>query len=110
MIKLEHIDNLSKWKKSWSNIGSRSISHRLRNYERIKYELAIKNNYLEIDIKDRLNLINLWEKICFLKKIDNIVLYKNMFDTKIMKNWEVIFFWDLNSAKSKIKEIVWNYF
>ena len=42
-IKLEHIDNLSKGKKSGgSRIGSRAIPHHLYTYERKKYELALK--------------------------------------------------------------------
>jgi len=40
-IKIEHIDNLSKWKKSGNNIGSRAIWHHLYAFERWKYERAV---------------------------------------------------------------------
>lgn len=108
-MKIEHIDNLSRWKKSWSNIWSRLTPHRLKNYEKIKYELALKNNYLEIDVKDRVNLLNLWEKVCMIKKIDNIVLHKNILDWKILKNWKIVFFWNIKEAKLKIKKISWKH-
>lgn len=108
-MKLEHVDNLSKWKKSWVKFGSRKTPHRLRSYERIKYELALKNNYLEIDFKDRINIQNLWQKVCDVKKIDNIVLYKNLWDSKILKNWNIIFFWNIKDAKLEIKKILWKH-
>ncbi len=108
-MKLEHIDNLSKWKKSGKNIWSRKVSHRLRNYERIKYELALKNDFLEIDISDRINLLNLWEKVCFVKKMDTIVLLKSFDKSKIFYNKKVIFEGDLKLAKLKAKEL-WKHF
>lgn len=97
-MKLEHIDNLTKWKKSWSNIWSRSISHRLRNYERKKYEIALKNKYLQINIKDRENLLNIWQKVCLLKWWDNLVL---------LKNWEerILYKENVEFYKSNIKEV-----
>lgn len=76
-MKIEHIDNLTKGKKSWSNIWSRWISHRLRHYERKKYEVALKNKYLQIDTKDRKNLLNIWYKVCELNSWSNIVLLRN---------------------------------
>jgi hypothetical protein len=76
-IKLEHIDNLRRWKKSWAKIGSRWIPHHLYKYEEIKYNRALKYRYLEIDEKDRENLQNLWQKVCIAKWWKNYTLIKN---------------------------------
>lgn len=67
-IKLEHIDNLRRGKKSGAKIGSRATPHHLYKYEEAKYERALKNKYLEITHKDRVNLENLWEKVCIAKQ------------------------------------------
>ena len=76
-IKLEHIDNLRRWKKSGANIGSRWIPHHLYAHEQIHYEQALKHRYLEISDKHRINLQNLWYQICLTKKWKNYVLVKN---------------------------------
>jgi hypothetical protein len=102
-MKLEHIDNLSKWKKSWCNIWSRKISHRLRNYEREIYERSLKKWYLEVDFKDRVNLQNLWEKVSQAKWWDNIIFIKDKEQTKIIKNWSIIFIGTLSEWKNFIK-------
>jgi hypothetical protein len=41
-IKLEHIDALSKGKKSGIKLGSRAVPHHLYAYEREEYERALK--------------------------------------------------------------------
>ena len=41
-IKLEHIDALSKGKKSGIKLGSRAVPHHLYLYEREEYERALK--------------------------------------------------------------------
>lgn len=66
-IKLEHIDNLRRGKKSGAKIGSQGIPHHLYKYEEPKYERALKYKFLEITIKDRVNLRNLWQKVCDIK-------------------------------------------
>ena len=67
-LKLEHIDNLRRGTKSGAKIGSRGTPHHLYKYEEAKYERALKNKYLEITTKDRINLENLWEKVCIAKQ------------------------------------------
>jgi len=76
-IKLEHIDNLRRGKKSGSKIWSRWIPHHLYKYEEAKYVRALKYKYLEITTKDRLNLKNIWQKVCLAKWWDNYTLEKN---------------------------------
>jgi hypothetical protein len=71
-MKLEHIDNLKKGKKSGTKIGSRGVPHHLFKYEEMKYERALKNRFLEITTKDRVNLQNLWEKVCIAKNWKNL--------------------------------------
>jgi hypothetical protein len=41
-VKIEHIDALSKGKKSGIKLGSRSVPHHLYLYEREEYERALK--------------------------------------------------------------------
>jgi hypothetical protein len=79
-IKLEHIDNLRRGKKSWAKIGSRWTPHHLYKYEEEKYERALKNKYLEISDKDRINLENLWEKVCIAKGWKHLKLIKSSWD------------------------------
>lgn len=66
-IKLEHIDNLRRGKKSGAKIGSRGTPHHLYKYEEEKYKRALKYKFLEITSKDRVNLKNLWQKVCMAK-------------------------------------------
>jgi len=75
-IKLEHIDNLRRWKKSGAKIGSRWTPHHLYKYEEVQYERALKNKYLEVTTKERVNLQNLWQKVCQAKKWKNYVPMK----------------------------------
>ncbi len=76
-IKLEHIDNLRRWKKSGSKIWSRWVPHHLYKYEEAKYKRALKYKFLEITEKDRVNLRNIWQKVCFAKWWKNYTLIKN---------------------------------
>jgi hypothetical protein len=75
-IKLEHIDNLRRGKKSWAKIGSRWTPHHLYKYEEVQYQRALKNRYLEVTTKDRDNLINLREKVCMAQWWTNYLLIK----------------------------------
>lgn len=105
-MKLEHIDNLTRWKKSWINIWSRSISHRLRPYEREKYNLALKNKYLQIDSKDRENLLNIWYKVCDFKWWNNIVFLKNNDKWIILKDDIIVYESNLDDAKNKLNQLI----
>ncbi len=75
---LEDLISISKGKASIRKIGSRKVPHRLRQNEKIKFELALKKGFLDIDFKTRDNVINLYEKYCYDKKIEMIVLYKDL--------------------------------
>jgi len=76
-VKIEHIDNLRRWKKSWSKIGSRWVPHHLYKYEEVKYQRALRYKYLEITQKERVNLSNLWQKVCLVKWWKNLILVKD---------------------------------
>ncbi|NDK10240.1 hypothetical protein GW846_05700 [Candidatus Gracilibacteria bacterium] len=76
-IKLEHIDQLVRGNKSGINLGSRGVPHHLHTFEKMKYDRALKNKFLEITQKDRINLINVWSKVCQVKNWDNLMLIKN---------------------------------
>jgi hypothetical protein len=106
-IKLEHIDNLSRWKKSWNNIGSRWVPHHLYSYERLKYNRAIENKYLEITKKDRINLINLWDKVCIAKGWNNLILIKDSesWNAEILKDWFPILSGITKEMKQRIKQL-----
>lgn len=107
-IKIEHIDNLISGKKSWNKIGSRSVPHHLYSYEKIKYESALKNKFLEITQKDRINLINVWDKVCLAKWWPNIILMKNRetWMADILKDWFPIKKWVTKDMKHLIKTYV----
>ena len=107
-IKLEHIDKLRKWKKSWAKIGSRGIPHHLYKYEEEKYERSLKYKYLEITTKDRENLKNIWHKVCIAKWWKNYTLIKNNIDwtSEILLNDVVIESWNTKNMKLIIKKYV----
>lgn len=106
-IKLEHIDNLRRGKKSWSKIGSRAVPHHLYKYEEPKYERALKYKYLEITSRDRVNLKNLWQKVCQVKWWENYTLVKNgeLWTAQIHLHDSVIESGDMKEMKKKIKEL-----
>jgi hypothetical protein len=104
-IKIEHIDNLSRGKKSWNYLGSRATPHHLYKYERAKYERAMKNKFLEITKKDRVNLINIWNKVCNAKWWLNIILIKDpdKGNATILKDGFPVKSWDTKEMKQLIK-------
>ncbi|MDA9129205.1 hypothetical protein N9J72_01885 [Candidatus Gracilibacteria bacterium] len=77
-MKLKHIDNLRRGKKSGAKIGSRGIPHHLYKYEEQKYLQALKRKYLEITHLERVNLRNIWEKVCVTEGYKNYILEKNI--------------------------------
>jgi hypothetical protein len=40
----------------------------------------MKRGYLEIESKERVNLTNIWQKVCEVKKQDCYILEKNMLE------------------------------
>ena len=58
-------------------IGGRKTPHHLHTYEQEKYDRAMKYKYLEITSKERINLQNLWEKVCMVREWNNYVLIKD---------------------------------
>lgn len=76
-LQLEHVERLSRGRRSGINIGSRSVGHYLRPHERATYQRALKKNYLDITEKDRANLWHIWEKACVAKNIEFLVLIKD---------------------------------
>ena len=107
-IKLEHIDNLKRGQKSGSKIGSRWIPHHLYKFELPKYERALKYKYLEVTTKDRVNLSNLWQKVCFAKWWKCYTLVK---DTEngtgiIFLDYREIKSWPMKEMKFLIKTYV----
>ena len=107
-IKQEHIDKLSQGKKSWARIGGRKTPHHLYQYEKIKYDRAMKNKYLEVTSKERINLLNLWEKVCAVKSWKNYILIKDeeSWTAEIFLWAERIEAWETQAIKQYIKELV----
>jgi len=102
--KIENVNLLWKWLKSWKKIWSRAIPHHLYKYENDKYKLAQKKNYLYISSKDRENLQNIWSKYCIAKNIKNLVLIKkyNLNEAFILLDDKQIFNWKLKDCKNEI--------
>jgi hypothetical protein len=99
-IKLEHIDNLRRGKASGAKIGSRKTPHHLYKYEEEKYKRALKNKYLEITTEERVNLRNLWEKVCIAKNWKEYILIKESL------TWRgKIFLWTNFIKEGYLKEI-----
>ena len=107
-IKLEHIDNLRRWKRSGSQIGSRWVPHHLYQYEEVKYQQALKYKYLETTQKDRVNLLNLWQKVCLAKWWKNYTLIKNTetAHASILLDEREIQSWPMKEIKSLMKSYV----
>ena len=106
-IKLEHIDNLSRWKKSWARIGSRTIAHHLFAHEQIHYEQALRQKYLEITDKHRVNLANLWYQVCQVQGWKNYILIKHHGrDTAdILLDGRIVVSWERKQMKSEIQSL-----
>ncbi len=103
-MKLEHIQQLTKGKKSWIKIWSRAMPHRLKPYEREIYERALKNKYLEINQKQRINLINIWDKTCQAQWWENIIFIKDINQASVEKNNNIIFSWEISEAKKILEK------
>jgi len=100
-IKMEHVDRLSRGKRSGINIGSRAVGHHLHKFEREIYERSLKKKFLEVDERSRANLVNLWDKVCIVKNWKHIVLVKSA-DRKtgeVLLNKQVSFKGLLHDAK-----------
>lgn len=107
-IKLEHVDNLRRGKKSGAKIGSRWVPHHLYKYEEEKYDRALKYKFLEITTKDRVNLKNLWEKVCLAKWWNNYILEKDTstWNAIILQDSIVVEFGESKNMKKIIKTYV----
>jgi repressor of nif and glnA expression len=103
-IQDKHIEQLTRSKPSGIKIGSRSVPHRLKQFERKKYEQARKYGYLMISNKDRKNIVNVWNKYCLATKKDAVVVTKNITEKTavILKNGATIF----EGSIAKAKEII----
>jgi len=107
-IKIEHIDRLSKGQKSWINIWSRAVPHHLYKFEQWKYERALKNKFLEITKKDRINLINIWDKVCLAKGWPNFMLVKDTETgtSEILRDGIPVTSWDTKNLKHLIRTYI----
>lgn len=105
---MEHIDNLRRGMKSGAKIGSRWVPHHLYRYEEPKYERALKYKYLELTKKDRVNLRNLWQKVCLAKWWDTYTLVKDTetWTAQILLDDTVIHHWDMKDMKQNIKQLI----
>jgi len=106
-MKMDHIERLIRGKRSGINIGSRSIGHHLNQHELEDYKRALSKGFLELDVRARENLWNVWEKVCFVKGWDFYILEKDS------KNDSSVLYLDrkevstqnLSEGKKLIKEV-----
>lgn len=105
-IKLEHIDALSKGKKSGIRLGSRAVPHHLYQYERSEYERALRRGYLVVDITDRVNLENLWMLVAKSKNTECLVLHKAQATGVVTSDGNKLFEGKLSEAKAYLKHLV----
>ena len=106
-LKLDHVERLSRGKRSGLNIGSRSVGHHLKAHERDAYVRALKKGYLDITEKDRANLWHIWEKACVAQQKIFLVLIKDSERGlgRIYSNNTDIGQLNLPEAKEKIKRL-----
>lgn len=104
-MKLEHIDALSKGKKSGIRLGSRSVPHHLYIYEREEYERALKRWYLIVDQTDRVNLENLWMLVCESRGSEYLILRKSWEKWVVTSGATQIFDGFLADAKEYMKKL-----
>lgn len=107
-IKMEHIDRLSRGKKSGINIGSRRVGHHLHSFERDIYERSLKKGYLDIDERSRDNLFTLWEKVALAKDWKNIVLIKSKdrLLARVYIDKKEVFSGTLQESREYVKELI----
>ncbi len=106
-IELDHVERLTRGKRSGANIGSRFVGHHLRPHERAAYQRALKKGYLEITERDRDNLWHIWEKACIAQAIDFLVLIKQTDKSTgtVYRNDEKIAVIKLSEAKQLIRSL-----
>lgn len=106
-IKMEHIDRLSRGKKSGANIGSRKVGHHLHDFEREIYERSLKKGFLEVDERSRANLVNLWDKVCVAKGWKHVVVVKSAdrVSGEVLLDKKQVFTGTLHESKKYGKEL-----
>ena len=106
-LKLDHVERLSYGKRSGLNIGSRSVGHYLRPYERGAYQRALKKGYLDITEKDRANLWHIWEKACLAQDWEFLILIKDRSKGlgTLYQNNKIVMEANLSDVKAKIQQL-----
>lgn len=105
-ITLDHVEKLSHGKRSGLNIGSRGVGHHLHAFEREMYERALKKGFLEVTVRSRKNLTNVWSKACLATGWNQVVLIKDADGVKVrvLVDEKVCFEGSLHEAKKVAKE------
>ena len=106
-FKMDHVERLTRGKRSGKNIGSRAVGHHLRAFERSIYERALKDGFLVIDERSRENLWNVWQKVGQARNQPAYILLKNTNSSsgQIYKGDECVFSGELSAAKKKIRRL-----
>ena len=107
-FKMDHVERLTKGKRSGKNIGSRGVGHHLRAFEREIYERALDDGFLVIDERSRENLWNVWQKVGQARGCPAYILLKNTNAAigEIYNGEELIFTGELSKAKKEIRRLV----
>ena len=107
-FKMDHVERLTKGKRSGKNIGSRGVGHHLRAFEREIYERALDDGFLVIDERSRENLWNVWQKVGQARGCPAYILFKNTNAAigEIYNGEELIFTGELSKAKKEIRRLV----
>lgn len=99
-IELDHVERLSRGKRSGIRIGSRTVGHHLHPFERTLYQRALK--------KGRANLWHIWHKACLAQHVPFLVLVKRPSEggACIYKNDQLIGQFPIKEAKKRIQYLV----
>lgn len=106
-FKMDHVERLTKGKRSGKNIGSRAVGHHLRAFERSIYERALNDGFLVIDDRSRENLWNVWQKVGEARNCPAYILLKDTKTAKgeIYEGESCIFSGALDDAKKEIRRL-----
>lgn len=106
-INMDHVERLSRGKKSGAKIGSRAVGHYLKPHERDTFNRALAKGYLVIHEKDRANLWHIWEKACLAKGIPFLILIKDTQNAlgTVYQNDNIAYLGSLEEAKKIIQTL-----
>jgi len=107
---MDHVERLTRGKRSGKHIGSRAIGHHLKTFEREIYQRALKDGFIVVDERSRENLWNVWLKVAEARDHPVLILVKNTQNNQgdIYLADKQLFSGNLSKAKQEIRRLAKN--